>query len=249
MDKERSKTLSMKNATLTECIRVSIYLDLNLCALSNHQMQISGWKGMAEVNEATMEALPKNLLYPWCSKSIAKITSVQSFFVDATHYVPIDFRLRYRGIEAYPHKGRSSSSLPITHHIDPFTIISGTRRRIHYLAKDGHFEKLATAIVMKTSGQIRTHRESGAADALSSASDVLSAGLAMGIFPEGTRSRRDQPPFLSEGKPVLHDWRATPMCPYFPPPSLARVQSWHLATNRFVFETGRNHLWQEYHLE
>ena len=53
---------------------------------------------------------------------------------------------------------------------------------------------------MKTSGQIRTHRESGAADALSSASDVLSAGLAMGIFPEGTRSRRDEAPFLSEGK-------------------------------------------------
>jgi 1-acyl-sn-glycerol-3-phosphate acyltransferase len=87
-----------------------------------------------------------------------------------------------------------------TSHIDPFTIIAGARRRTYYLSKDEHFEKWYTAIVMNTTGQIRTHRESGAADALSSASDVLGAGLAMGIFPEGTRSRRKEPPFLSEGK-------------------------------------------------
>jgi len=110
------------------------------------------------------------------------------------------FRIRYRGIHRIPRKGAVILAANHTSHIDPFSITAGVRRRIHYLAKDGHFEKLSTAIVMNTTGQIRTHRESGAADALSSASDVLDAGLAMGIFPEGTRSRRKEGPFLAEGK-------------------------------------------------
>jgi 1-acyl-sn-glycerol-3-phosphate acyltransferase len=110
------------------------------------------------------------------------------------------FRVRYRGLERVPRKGAVILAANHTSHIDPFAVISGIRRRTHYLAKDGHFEKLGTAIVMNTTGQIRTHRESGAADALSSASDVLGAGLAMGIFPEGTRSRKKEGPFLAEGK-------------------------------------------------
>ena len=106
------------------------------------------------------------------------------------------FRIRYRGIDRIPRKGAVILAANHTSHIDPFAVICGARRRTHYLAKDGHFDKFITSIVMKTTGQIRTHRESGAADALSSASDVLDAGLAMGIFPEGTRSRRKEAPFL-----------------------------------------------------
>ena len=87
-----------------------------------------------------------------------------------------------------------------TSHIDPFTVIGGARRRTHYLSKDTHFDNFMTAFVMNTTGQIRTERETGAADALSRGSDILEAGLVMGIFPEGTRSRRDEAPFLSEGK-------------------------------------------------
>ena len=70
---------------------------------------------------------------------------------------------------------------------------------------------------MNSSGQIRTHRESGAADALSRAADVLEAGLSMGIFPEGTRSRREQAPFLSEGKTGVARLAAThPNVPVHP---------------------------------
>ena len=53
---------------------------------------------------------------------------------------------------------------------------------------------------MKSTGQIETQRESGGLDALSSAADVLDQGRALGIFPEGTRSKRTEPPFLLPGK-------------------------------------------------
>ena len=110
------------------------------------------------------------------------------------------FRIRYRGVHRLPRKGPMILAANHTSHIDPFAVIAGARRRTHYLAKDSHFDKFFTAFVMNSTGQIRTHRESGAADALSRGSDILKAGLVMGIFPEGTRSRREEGPFLSEGK-------------------------------------------------
>ena len=46
----------------------------------------------------------------------------------------------------------------------------------------------------------RTQREEGGDQALSSAADVLSAKSALGIFPEGTRSKRTESPLLLPGK-------------------------------------------------
>ena len=53
---------------------------------------------------------------------------------------------------------------------------------------------------MRATGQIETNRETGGAEALSSAAVVLHARRALGIFPEGTRSKRTEAPFLLPGK-------------------------------------------------
>jgi len=53
---------------------------------------------------------------------------------------------------------------------------------------------------MTSTGQIETYRQTGARDALARAVDVLDAGLALGIFPEGTRSRKLESPYLQRGK-------------------------------------------------
>ncbi len=155
---------------------------------------------LSEVSDATLAELREVCRIPSAGVPLPK----SPLYSVVLSVVPILartlFRIRYRGVHRIPRKGAVILAANHTSHIDPFTIICGVRRRTHYLAKDGHFEKLATAIVMNTTGQIRTHRESGATDALSSASDVLEAGLAMGIFPEGTRSRRKEAPFLAPGK-------------------------------------------------
>ena len=72
----------------------------------------------------------------------------------------------------------------------------GARRPVHYLAKAEHFEDRKFQKIMTSTGQIETYRESGGGDALTSAVDVLSSGNIMGIFPEGTRSRNQQAPYL-----------------------------------------------------
>ena len=91
-------------------------------------------------------------------------------------------------------------------HVDPLVVILASRRRTHYLAKDGHFRNAALRTFMRATGQIETNRETGGADALSSAAVVLHANRALGIFPEGTRSRRPSHHSFYQEKLVLLDW-------------------------------------------
>ena len=53
---------------------------------------------------------------------------------------------------------------------------------------------------MNLTGQIETHREEGGDEALASAADVLASNSALGIFPEGTRSKKTEKPYLLPGK-------------------------------------------------
>mgnify|MGYP001168235356 FL=1 len=106
----------------------------------------------------------------------------------------------YQGLERIPKNGPAILTGNHTSHIDPIVKIMGARRPVHYLAKAEHFEDRKFQKIMTSTGQIETYRESGGGDALISAVDVLSSGNIMGIFPEGTRSRNKQAPYLSRGK-------------------------------------------------
>ena len=84
--------------------------------------------------------------------------------------------------------------------LDPFIKILSAQRPIHFLAKEGHFQKQPNRFVMISTGQIETFRESGGKDALDRAVDVIANGGCLGVFPEGTRSRNTEPPYLQSGK-------------------------------------------------
>lgn len=109
-------------------------------------------------------------------------------------------RWRLRGIHNIPRKGPTILAANHLSHVDPIAVIAAARRTTHYLAKDGHFSNPWTRFVMRSTGQIETQREQGGNEALVSAATVLSQGRALGIFPEGTRSKRSEPPYLLPGK-------------------------------------------------
>ncbi|MCH1410648.1 MAG: 1-acyl-sn-glycerol-3-phosphate acyltransferase [Candidatus Poseidoniaceae archaeon] len=109
-------------------------------------------------------------------------------------------RLRMQGLHHVPRRGPVILAANHLSHVDPIMVIMATRRKAHYLAKDGHFVSGPRKWLMNATGQIETHRESGARSALSSAVALLGAGKAVGIFPEGTRSKRTESPYLLEGK-------------------------------------------------
>ena len=104
------------------------------------------------------------------------------------------------GVHHIPSKGAVILAANHLSHVDPIMVIASARRPVRYLAKDGHFRNAATALVMRTTGQIETKRGEGGDQALSNAADVLAANGTLGIFPEGTRSKRTEAPFLLPGK-------------------------------------------------
>ncbi len=110
--------------------------------------------------------------------------------------VPVNFT----GVENIPKKGPVIFASNHLSHFDPLFMIVGSRRKLHFLAKHEHFDRFVTKFIVKSTGQIKTIREEGGSDALTAASGVLELGKCMGIFPEGTRSRKTESPFLGKGK-------------------------------------------------
>lgn len=110
------------------------------------------------------------------------------------------FPANFTGVNNIPKKGPVIFASNHLSHVDPIFMIAGSRKKLHFLAKHEHFERLITRFVVSSTGQIKTVREEGGGGALSTASGILDSGRCMGIFPEGTRSRNLQPPFLGKGK-------------------------------------------------
>lgn len=108
--------------------------------------------------------------------------------------------IHFKGLENVPMDGGAIFSGNHLSNLDPFIKILASQRPIHFLAKEGHFQKQPNRFIMKNTGQIETFRKSGGKDALARAFDVLEEGLCLGIFPEGTRSRKEKSPYLQEGK-------------------------------------------------
>ncbi len=119
-------------------------------------------------------------------------------------YVPSLLRsitnVHISGIDKVPMNGAAIFCGNHLGNLDPFLKILVAQRPIHFMAKEGHFEKQPNRFVMISTGQIQTFRERGGLDALARAVDVIESGHCLGIFPEGTRSRREERPFLQPGK-------------------------------------------------
>ena len=103
-----------------------------------------------------------------------------------------------------------SYDLAVNHlsHVDPLVVILASRRRTHYLAKDGHFRNVALRTFMRATGQIETNRETGGAEALSSAAVVLSRKQRHWVYSPRVHGRKiPNHHFCYQGKLVLLDWQ------------------------------------------
>ncbi len=137
--------------------------------------------------EGTGESFRTPMLYRFCE--ICLPTIIRSIT-----------NIHFQGLRNIPRTGAAIFTGNHLSNLDPFIKIIAAQRPIHFLAKEGHFQKQPNRFVMINTGQIETFRDSGAKDALARAADVLQSGGCLGIFPEGTRSRAEKPPFLQRGK-------------------------------------------------
>ncbi|MDG1540491.1 MAG: lysophospholipid acyltransferase family protein [Candidatus Thalassarchaeaceae archaeon] len=145
--------------------------------------KISSWVGL----EGTGEGFSTPLIYRFLEKYVpAILRSITNVHIRGAHKVPMEGAAIFCG----NHLGN----------LDPFIKILASQRPIHFMAKEGHFERQPTRFVMISTGQIETFREHGGRDALARAVDVIQSGRCLGVFPEGTRSRRESPPLLQPAK-------------------------------------------------
>ena len=137
--------------------------------------------------EGTGEQFSTPLTYRFLEKYVPSLLrSITNVHIRGAHKVPMEGAAIFCG----NHLGN----------LDPFIKILASQRPIHFMAKEGHFNKQPNRFVMLSTGQIETFREIGGQDALARAVDVIDSGRCLGIFPEGTRSRRESLPLLQPAK-------------------------------------------------
>ncbi len=146
------------------------------------------------------QTLEKHWLIPTTGQPLPKTPSYSFLRMFLSPFLRPALNAKMHGLHNIPRKGSVILAANHLSHVDPIFVIASARRTTHYLAKDGHFKNAAMGFVMRATGQIETKRDKGGQGALSSAADVLSSGQALGIFPEGTRSKRTEAPFLLPGK-------------------------------------------------
>lgn len=94
------------------------------------------------------------------------------------------------GKEFIPKKGRVILAGNHTSYLDPLLVAYGTKRCVHYFAKDSLYKGIKKPI-FKGLGIIPVNRKIKDKNSLYKGIDVLNNDLVVGIFPEGTINKTD----------------------------------------------------------
>lgn len=104
----------------------------------------------------------------------------------------IFFRVNYKGLENVPKKG---ALLVCCNHIslfDMFLFAPPMPRRVYFMAKKELFQIPLINIIIKGLGAFPVNRGRGDLNAAKTTLQLLSEGKAVGIFPEGTRRKKNK---------------------------------------------------------
>ncbi|MGD0880218.1 MAG: lysophospholipid acyltransferase family protein [Acidimicrobiales bacterium] len=105
-------------------------------------------------------------------------------------FLYILWRVRVEGREHIPARGPVILAANHQSFCDSFFLPLVIRRRVTYVAKAEYFDRWRTAWFFRAAGQIPMNRSGGDASqrALDTATQVLSGGGVLAIYPEGTRA-------------------------------------------------------------
>ncbi len=102
------------------------------------------------------------------------------------------FRPTAIGTENIPDDGAIIFAGNHRHAFDPVVVMTHTKRIVHYMAKESLFKGLH-GILFKHLGLIKVYRTKNNPEAIQSAVELLKQGGTLGIFPEGTRNKTEDP--------------------------------------------------------
>ena len=102
------------------------------------------------------------------------------------------FRPTAIGTENIPEDGAIIFAGNHRHAFDPVVVMTHTKRIVHYMAKESLFKGLH-GFLFKQIGLIKVYRTKNNPEAIQSAVELLKQGGTLGIFPEGTRNKTEEP--------------------------------------------------------
>ena len=111
--------------------------------------KISSWVGL----DGTGEKFSTPLIYRFLEKYVPALLRTMT-------------NVHIRGVHKVPMKGAAIFCGNHLGNLDPFIKILASQRPIHFMAKEGHFDKQPNRFVMISTGQIETFRDDGGRDCL-----------------------------------------------------------------------------------
>lgn len=100
----------------------------------------------------------------------------------------IIFRMRIYGLKNVPRTGGALIISNHVHNADPFLLVAGCSRPVHFMAKVELWSVPVVRWIADQTGAFPVRRGTADRKALRKAGEVLKDGLLAGVFPEGTRS-------------------------------------------------------------
>lgn len=99
------------------------------------------------------------------------------------------FRMRLKHVERVPAQGGLLVVANHVHNADPILLSSAVPRPLHFMAKKEAFDVPVLSRILRLTGTFPVDRGKSDRGAIKRALAALEHGIAVGIFPEGTRSK------------------------------------------------------------
>ncbi len=122
-------------------------------------------------------------------------------------------RMRIEGLENVPTSGPLIVVANHLHNADPLLISIAFPRPVHYMAKKELFRVPVIGRIIRLGGAFPVDRGTADRSAIRTADLTLKQGIAVGMFPEGTRSKTRSLKFALPGAAMIAQLTGAPIVP------------------------------------
>ncbi|MFA5524886.1 MAG: lysophospholipid acyltransferase family protein, partial [Tissierellales bacterium] len=127
----------------------------------------------------------------------------------------IIFRIEVYGKENIPSEGKIVICSNHVSMLDPITVAISVPRRIYFMAKKELFEKKFFGNLINKLGAFPVDRDSSDLSAIRNSLKVLKSEDALGIFPEGTRIKKEDVDIAKPGIAMISIKGKSPIVPIY----------------------------------
>lgn len=128
-------------------------------------------------------------------------------------YVDLFYRVEVENLHYIPKEGACIVCSNHIHNLDPVIIGTTIPRKMSYMAKEELFRIKILGSIIRKLGMIPVNRDTADLSAIKNSLRILNSGKVLGIFPEGTRKKKDVPSKVKPGLAMIAIKGKVPVIP------------------------------------